>query len=59
MNCPGTDYNVGMTVWLELPRIRAVDICRLLTIILREYRQSDPIQARRQFSPVEHFFEDI
>lgn len=38
--------------------IRAVNICRLLTIILREYRESGPLRARR-FSPAEHFFEDI
>jgi hypothetical protein len=43
---------------LERVPIRAVDICRLLTTILREYRKSGPLRADR-FSPVEHFFEDI
>ena len=34
--------------------IRAVDICRLLTIILREYRESGRVRPER-FLPVEHF----
>jgi len=34
--------------------IRAVDICRLLTIILREYRESGRLQPPR-FLPVEQF----
>ncbi|PMQ13330.1 hypothetical protein PseAD21_04505 [Pseudomonas sp. AD21] len=32
---------------LEASAIRAVDICRLLTIILREYRESGPVRAER------------
>ncbi|MCP1416023.1 hypothetical protein J3D47_000266 [Pseudomonas laurylsulfativorans] len=34
--------------------IRAVDICRLLIIILREYRESGRVR-RERFLPVEHF----
>jgi hypothetical protein len=34
--------------------IRAVDICRLLIIILREYRESGRVRPER-FLPVEHF----
>jgi hypothetical protein len=34
--------------------IRTVDICRLLTIILREYREFGPLRAER-FLPVEQF----
>ncbi|PNB73677.1 hypothetical protein C1X64_13340 [Pseudomonas sp. GW456-E7] len=34
--------------------IRAVDICRLLIIILREYRESGRMRPER-FLPVEHF----
>ena len=34
--------------------IRAVDICRLLTIILREYRESGRLRPPR-FLPVEQF----
>ena len=33
--------------------IRAVDICRLLTIILREYRESGRVRPER-FKPVEY-----
>jgi hypothetical protein len=38
----------------EGPEIRAVDICRLLIIILREYRESGRVRPER-FLPVEHF----
>ncbi|SDV15332.1 hypothetical protein SAMN05216558_4897 [Pseudomonas vancouverensis] len=38
----------------EALEIRAVDICRLLIIILREYREIRLI-ADRAFIPVEHF----
>lgn len=41
----------NLTVGLE---IRAVDICRLLIIILREYRESGRVRPER-FLPVEHF----
>jgi hypothetical protein len=34
--------------------IRAVDICRLLTIILREYREIGPLRPTR-YLPVEQF----
>ena len=43
---------------LARPKIRAVEICRLLTLILREYRESGPVRAEAVVT-VEHFFEDI
>jgi hypothetical protein len=38
---------------LEGSAIRAVDICRLLTLILREYREFGRTRPER-FLPVEH-----
>ncbi len=35
-------------------KIRAVDICRLLIIILREYREVGRLRPER-FLPVEHY----
>ena len=43
---------------LEASAIRAIEICRLLTLILREYRESGLVRAEAVVT-VEHFFEDI
>ena len=46
-----------MQAFQNLPEgleIRAVDICRLLTTILREYRPFGRIAVRAGISPVEH-----